>query len=216
MWKVLFCIFTYKIEKVRDHRLTSKAKTTRQYAINPTVFAQRPQPEECDFIIVPRVTSKSKYLPIAFMKNENIVSDKAHLIPNATLYHFGILVSRIHELWTDFISMKRGEGYSYSKEVVYNNFSWPVNPTKEQITRIEKTATEIIKVRESLSTLTLKQMYGKIMPPELLKAHMENDKEVYRAYGFIKYDSKGKKYWMSEEEVVSALIKMYQDLELSI
>ena len=82
--------------------------------------------------------------------------------------------------------MKMGEGYSYSKELVYNNFPWPENPTKDQITNIEKTAAEILRVRESLSSLTLKQMYGKIIPPELLKAHMENDKAVLRAYGFIK------------------------------
>ena len=105
-----------------------------------------------------------------------------------------------------------GEGYSYSKELVYNNFPWPVNPTKDQITNIEKTANEILRVRESLSSLTLKQMYGKIIPPELLKAHMENDKAVLKAYGFIKRDSDGKRHWMSEGEVVSALIKMYEDL----
>ena len=205
-------ILMERVEKVRKHRLESKAKTTRQYAANPTLFAQRPQPEGCDFIIVPRVTSKSKYLPMAFMKSGIIVSDKAHLIPNATLYHFGILVSRVHELWTDSISMKMGEGYSYSKELVYNNFPWPVNPTEDQIANIEKTAAEILKVRESLSSLTLKQMYGKIIPPELLKAHMENDKAVLRAYGFIKRDLDGKRHWMSEDEVVSALIKMYEEL----
>lgn len=138
------------------------------------------------------------------------MSDKAHLIPNATLYHFGILVSRVHELWTNAISMKMGEGYSYSKEVVYNNFPWPINPTPGQISNIEKTASEIIRIRESLSSLTLKQMYGKIIPPELLKAHIENDKAVLKAYGFIKKDLDGKNHWMSEEEVVSSLIDMYR------
>lgn len=198
-----------RVNKVKEHRLASKAKTTRGYATTPTLFAQRPQPENADFIIVPRVTSKAKYLPMAFMKSGNIVSDKAHLIPNATPYHFGILVSRLHELWTSEIGMRMGAGYSYSKELVYNTFPWP-SPTDAQRKRIEETAQGIIDVRNKfLTSMTLKQMYSKLMPHELILAHEKNDAAVLRAYGFFETDENGKTVWFNEERCVTELMQLY-------
>ena len=193
-----------RIEKVKEHRLNSKAKTTRQYANDPTVFAQRPQPDGVDWLIIPRVSAKGTYIPFGFMTKNDIASDKVHCMPNATLYHFGVLESNVHMAWTRAISMRMGDGYSYSRDIVYNNFPWPT-PTKEQKMKIEETARTILNTRLKHSDLSIRQMYGTILPPDLKAAHVENDKAVMAAYGFNHTK-------MSETECVAELMKMYQDL----
>lgn len=193
-----------RIEKVKEHRLSSKAKTTRQYANDPTVFAQRPQPEGVDWLVIPRVSAKGNYIPFGFMNGNDIASDKVHCMPNATLYHFGVLESNVHMAWTRAISMRMGDGYSYSRDIVYNNFPWP-SPTDEQKNKIEKTAKDILEARKKYNDLSIRKMYGTILPPELRTAHQKNDIAVMEAYGFD---------WrkMTESDCVVELMKMYQEL----
>lgn len=193
-----------RIEKVKEHRLSSKAKTTRQYANDPTVFAQRPQPEGVNWLVIPRVSAKGNYIPFGFMNGNDIASDKVHCMPNATLYHFGVLESNVHMAWTRAISMRMGDGYSYSRDIVYNNFPWP-SPTDEQKNKIEKTAKDILEARKKYNDLSIRKMYGTILPPELRTAHQKNDIAVMEAYGFD---------WrkMTESDCVVELMKMYQEL----
>ena len=193
-----------RIEKVKEHRLSSKAKTTRQYANDPTVFAQRPQPEGVDWLVIPRVSAKGNYIPFGFMNGNDIASDKVHCMPNATLYHFGVLESNVHMAWTRAISMRMVDGYSYSRDIVYNNFPWP-SPTDEQKNKIEKTAKDILEARKKYNDLSIRKMYGTILPPELRTAHQKNDIAVMEAYGFD---------WrkMTESDCVVELMKMYQEL----
>ena len=197
-------ILMSKIEKVREHRLNSSAKTTRQYANDPTVFAQRPQPEGVDWLIIPRVSAKGNYIPFGFMTGNDIASDKVHCMPNATLYHFGVIQSNVHMAWTRAISMRMGDGYSYSRDIVYNNFPWPT-PTDKQKDKIEKTAQNILNARKKYINLSIRKMYGTILPPELRTAHQENDKAVMEAYGFDWHK-------MTESDCVAELMKMYQKL----
>ena len=197
-------ILTEKIKKVEEHRLKSKAKTTRQYANDPTVFAQRPQPTGVDWLIIPRVSAKGKYIPFGFMSGNDIASDKVHCMPNATLYHFGILESNIHMAWTRAISMRLGEGYSYSRDIVYNNFPWPIT-NEMQKKKIEETAKNILNARLKYNDLTIRKMYGDILPPDLKKAHQANDRAVMEAYGMW-----GKVH--SESECVAWLFRMYEEL----
>ena len=197
-------ILMEKVEKVKEHRLNSKAKTTRQYANNPTVFAQRPQPEGVDWLVIPRVSAKGSYIPFGFMSGNDIASDKVHCMPNATLYHFGIIQSNVHMAWTRAISMRMGDGYSYSRDIVYNNFPWPT-PTEEQKKKIEEQAKNILNERLKYQDLSIRQMYGTILPPELRTAHQKNDIAVMEAYGFD---------WrhMTESDCVAKLMEMYQKL----
>ena len=85
-------ILSEKVERVRQFRLSSKAKTTNGYAKVPQLFAQITQPDDVDFLIIPRVSSeRRRYVPIGFATKDIISSDAVQIVPNATLYHFGVL-----------------------------------------------------------------------------------------------------------------------------
>ena len=195
-----------RIEFVKDFRLKSKAESTRKFASIPMIFAQITQPSNADYIIIPSVSSeKRRYIPIGFMSKDTIASNAVQIIPNAGLYHFGILTSNVHMAWMRAFAGRLEMRYRYSKDIVYNNFPWP-NPTKEQQAKIEKTAQAILTAREKYKDCSLADLYDEVtMPPELRKAHQENDKAVMQAYGFL-----GKV--KTESECVSELMKMYQKM----
>ena len=114
--------------------------------------------------------------------------------------------------WMRAVCGRLKSDYRYSKDIVYNNFPW-CNPTDEQKAKIEKTAQEILNAREKHPNSSLADLYNDLtMPPELRKAHQENDKVVMEAYGFKKKDENGKTRWLSESETVAELMKMYQEL----
>ena len=195
-----------KVESVRAFRVASKAKTTNGYANVPNCFAQMTQPEGVDYLLIPRVSSeKRKYVPIGFFDANTISSDAVQIIPNATLFHFGILTSNVHMAWMRAVSGRLEMRYRYSKEIVYNTFPW-CNPTEEQKKKIEQTAQAILDARALYPDSSLADLYDEItMPTELRKAHQANDKAVMQAYGFW-----GK--FNSESACVAELMKIYQKL----
>lgn len=200
-----------KVAAVREFRLASKAKTTNGYAKVPQLFAQITQPDDTDWLIVPRVSSeRRRYVPIGFMTGNVISSDAVQIVPNATLYHFGILTSNVHMAWMRMVCGRLKSDYRYSKEMVYNTFPWP-EPPDELKEKIERTAQAILDVRASFSTSTMAVLYDpNLMPRELSKAHEENDRAVMRAYGFMKVEN-GKKRWLTEQECVAELMRLYQE-----
>ena len=194
-----------RIEACRQMRLASKAASTRKLAETPTLFAQCTQVEGKDYILVPRVSSeRRRYTPIGFIDKDTIVSDSANQIPEATLFHFGVLTSNVHMAWMRAVCGRLKSDYRYGKETVYNGFPWP-NPTDEQKMLIEKTAQGILDARAKFPDSTLADLYDELtMPPDLRHAHQENDRAVMSAYGFpVK---------MTESECVAELFKMYQKL----
>lgn len=195
-----------RVLAVREFRLASSAKTTQGYAKVPQLFAQITQPEGVDYLLVPSVSSeRRRYVPIGFMKSDVISSNAVQIIPNATLYHFGILTSNVHMAWMRVVCGRLKSDYRYSKEQVYNTFPWP-NPTDEQKAKIERTAQAILDARAKFPESSLADLYDEVtMPSELRKAHQENDRAVMQAYGFpIKT--------MTESQCVAELFKMYQEL----
>ena len=194
-----------RIEKVRQFRLNSPKKATQESAIFSNVFQEVRQPN-VDYIIVPRVSSENRrYIPMGFMPSEIIVNDSVQIIPDATLYHFGILESNVHMAWMRVVCGRLKSDYRYSKDVVYNNFPWP-NPTEEQKAKIEQTAQAILDARALYPDSSLADLYDELtMPAELRKAHQDNDRAVMQAYGF---DVKT----MTESQCVAELFKMYQEL----
>ena len=200
-------ILSEKVEAVRQFRLSSKAKTTNGYAKVPQLFAQITQPDDVDFLIIPRVSSeRRRYVPIGFVTADIISSDAVQIVPNATLYHFGVLTSNIHMAWMRAVCGRLKSDYRYSKEIVYNTFPWP-NPTDAKKIKIEQTAQAILEARAQYPDYSLADMYGEKMYlfPELLKAHQNNDRAVMQAYGFSIKD-------MTESSCVAELMKMYQGL----
>lgn len=194
-----------RVEQVKQFRLSSPKKATQDSAAYSTVFQEIRQPDD-EYIIVPRVSSENRrYVPIGFMSPENIVNDSVQIIPDATLYHFGILESNVHMAWMRAVCGRLEMRYRYSKDVVYNNFPWP-NPTDELKTRIEQTAQAILDARALYPDSSLADLYDDLtMPVELRKAHQNNDRAVMAAYGF---DVKT----MTESQCVAELFKLYQEL----
>jgi len=201
-------ILKHRIENVRQLRLSSSAAPTREKANTPYLFFYAPHPEDT-YLLVPRVSSeRRRYIPMGFMDKNTIASDAALIVPNATLYHFGVMQSNVHMSWVRVISGRLKSDYRYSNKVVYNNFPWP-NPTNNQKEKIKQTAQAILDARAKYPYASLADLYDDaIMPPELRKAHQLNDRAVMEAYGF----------WgrlNSETECVAELMKIYQELTKS-
>lgn len=192
-----------RVAQVRDFRLSSSKEVTKNSADTPTLFQEIRQPRK-DYIIVPAHSSENrKYIPLGFVPADIIVNNAVLIIPDANLYHFGILTSNVHMAWMRVVAGRLEMRYRYSASIVYNNFPWP-SPTDEQKARIEKTAQMILNARDLYPDSSLADLYDELtMPPELRKAHQENDKAVMEAYGF---NWRG----MTESECVAELMKMYQ------
>lgn len=195
-----------KVEAVRQFRLSSSAKTTNGYAKVPNCFAQMTQPEGVDYLIVPRVSSENRiYIPIGFMLPDNISSDAVQIVPNATVFHFGVLTSNVHMAWMRAVCGRLEMRYRYSKEIVYNTFPWP-EPTESQKRRIEETAQGILDVREKYADTPMSTLYDRtLMPNDLYKAHKANDKAVMQAYGMPIKET-------DESACVAWLMRLYQKM----
>ncbi len=200
-----------RVKKVREFRLASKAESTRKFADRPTEFKQNAQPNK-PYLIVPRVSSENRrYVPIGYIDPEVIATDATQIIPNATLYEFGVITSNVHMAWMRTVAGRLKSDYRYSSTIVYNTFPWP-KITEEQKEYISKTAQGILDARALESESSLADLYNDvIMPVELRKAHQANDIAVMKAYGMIKKVS-GKDKLMSETETISKLFEMYEEL----
>ena len=156
-------------------------------------------------ILIPKVSSEKRiYIPIGFMQPGVLCSDLVFIIPNATLYHFGVLTSLVHNAWTRVVCGRLKSDYRYSKDIVYNNFPWP-NVTDARVSEIMASAHAILEAREKYPDSSLADLYDPItMPPELRRAHQDNDRAVMAAYGFSPK--------MTESECVAELFRLYQSL----
>ena len=192
-----------RVETVRDFRLASKSAGTVKLAERPTRFHVENMPKGT-FILIPKVSSeKRRYVPMGFLKPEVLCSDLVFIIPDTNLYHLGVLTSNIHMAWMRAVCGRLKSDYRYSKDVVYNNFPWPT-PTDAQKAKIEQTAQAILDARALYPDSSLADLYDDLtMPPELRKAHQNNDRAVMQAYGF---DVKT----TTESACVAELMKLYQ------
>lgn len=193
-----------RIENVRQFRLSSKRASTLKLADTPTRFQTENMPTT-NYIVIPEVSSQNRrYVPMGFMTPDIMCSNKVRLMPNATLYHFGVLTSNVHMAWMRTVCGRLKSDYDYSIKIVYNNFPW-CTPTPEQKANIEKTAQAILDARAKYPDCSLADLYDETtMPPELRKAHQANDFAVMAAYGFNRK--------ITESECVAELMKRYQAL----
>ena len=201
-----------RVNAVREFRESSNAKTTQGYAKVPHLFAQLTQPDAVPYIIIPSVTSeRRRYIPIGFMSPNDISSNAVQIIPNASLYDFGILTSNVHMAWMRIVAGRLKSDYRYSAKIVYNNFPWP-EVTDSQKEKILKTAQAILDARALYPDSSLAVLYDELtMPKELRRAHQANDKAVMEAYGLTKIVD-GKKTWLTESETVARLFELYEQL----
>ena len=193
-----------RVKKVKEARLKMIDAGAKKLADTPTTFRDTLNPE--NYIVVPIVSSENrKYVPIGFLDSDTIPTNQVQIIPNATIYHFGILTSNVHMAWMRAVCGRLKSDYRYTGKIVYNNFPWPT-PTDEQKKKIEETAQAILDARALYPDCSLADLYDELtMPPELRKAHQANDRAVMQVYGF---DVKT----MTESSCVAELMKMYQEL----
>lgn len=194
-----------RVEAVRQFRLASKSAGTVKLAERPTRFHVENMPQG-NYIVIPEVSSeRRKYVPMGFMTPDVLCSNLVKIIPDASLYHLGVLTSNVHMAWMRAVCGRLKSDYRYSKDIVYNNFPWP-NPTEEQKAKIEQTAQAILDARALFPDCSLADLYDEVtMPPALRKAHQENDKAVMRAYGFNVKTT-------TEATCVARLMELYQRL----
>ncbi|MDE5754655.1 MAG: class I SAM-dependent DNA methyltransferase [Oscillospiraceae bacterium] len=193
-----------RVEKVRAFRLASKKDATRKKADTPTLFDEIKE-SKTGYVALPKVSSENRrYIPIDYLSAEVIAGDKLFMVANAELYLFGVLTSNVHMAWTKTVCGRLKSDYSYSNTIVYNNFPW-CKPTDEQKKKIEKTAQAILNARARYPDCSLADLYDELtMPPELRKAHQQNDFAVMETYGFDRT--------ITESECVAELMKRYQKL----
>ncbi len=193
-----------RLSKVAEFRKTSATESVRNDASKPYLFTQIRQPND-DYLAFPAMSSsRRKYIPIGFVNKEIIASNQLYVVPNASKYMFGVLISNVHMAWTRTTCGRLKSDYRYAP-AIYNNFPWP-NPTNKQKEKIEKTAQGILDARAKYPNSSLADLYDELtMPVELRTAHQQNDIAVMEAYGFD---------WrnMTESDCVAELMKMYQEL----
>ena len=183
-----------RIEKTKQFRLSSNRAATNKLAENPMLFGEIRQPKT-KYIIIPKVSSENrKYIPIGILEPSIITSGSALIIPNANLYFFGIITSKMHMSWMKSTCGRMKSDFQYSASIVYNNFPWPENPSEKQIKIIEEKAQHVLDVRASFPNSSLADLYNPLtMPPALVKAHNELDKAVDAAYSKQNFSTESKR-----------------------
>lgn len=192
-----------RVEAVRKYRQRSTRASTVKMAQEPTKFQTQNTPNT-PYLVIPEVSSSERqYIPIGFMRpQDGLCSNKLKLFPQATLYHFSVLTSMVHMVWTNVVCGRLETRINYSTELVYNTFPWPQQVSSKLRQQMEAAVQEILKAREAHSELNLAQMYTlNKMPQDLVSAHQHNDLLVLQAYGFAPD-------WTSEQ-IFAALYRLY-------
>lgn len=196
-----------RVKAVREFRLRSARASTVKAADKPTRFCTENMPKG-HYIVIPEVSSENRrYVPMGYMDDSVLCSNLVKLMPNASLFHFGVLTSNVHMAWMRVVAGRLKSDYRYSKDIVYNNFPW-CSPTAAQRATIEQTAQRILDARALYPDSSLADLYDDVlMPRELREAHRANDRAVMAAYGFSTR--------MTESDCVAALMRLYQQLTAS-
>ncbi len=190
-------------KRVKACRELRQKSSQKRLADIPHLFREQMNPAH--YVAIPKTSSEKRiYIPMAFLDDSVIPGDSLRIIPGATLYHFGVLTSRVHMAWVRRVSGRMKSDYSYSNEVVYNTFAWP-SPTESQRKKIEESAQGILDARSLYPSASFAGLYDdSLMPVELRRAHERNDKAVCQAYGWDEN--------ISEGDIVRELFGLYHEL----
>lgn len=200
-----------RLERCRRLRMESSDVGRHKLADTPHLFREQINPDS--FVAIPKVSSeRRKYVPMGYLGGDVIAGDKLFMIPDASIYHFGVLNSSVHMAWMRVTCGRLKSDYSYSINIVYNNFPWPGCGAagvralpEERVAEIEKTAQAILDARAKNPDSSLADLYDDtFMPSDLRKAHAVNDAAVMKAYGFPPN--------LNEPEIVSRLFDLYAKL----
>jgi hypothetical protein len=172
-----------RVEKVKQMRLKSSKPSTVKWAQFPTLFTENRQPA-FDYLLIPGVSSENrKYIPIGFMPSQVIASDLTRTVPNATLFHFGMLSCEMHMTWVRYSCGRLESRFRYSNTIVYNNYPFPLSTTETQKKKVEEAAQAVLDTRAKYPGSSLADLYDPVtMPPDLMRAHQALDKAVDLCY----------------------------------
>jgi len=130
------------------------------------------------------------FVPMAFLSPEVVASNQLYVLPNATLYHFGVLSSTMHMAWVRQVCGRLKSDFRYSNKLVYNNYPWPESPTDAQKRSVEKAAQGVLDARAAFPEQTLADLYDPLtMPKALRDAHRSLDRAVDKCYRPQPFDS---------------------------
>jgi type I restriction-modification system DNA methylase subunit len=191
------------IEANRMYRLSSGRAATKKLAQKPGLFGEIRQPLT-NYLLIPKVSSENRnYIPIGFCSPDVIASGTALVVPNASLYDFGILQSLMHFAWVNSVCGRLESRFVYSAGIVYNNFPWPEDISEEKKQTIEHAAEKVLDVRAAHKGASLADLYDpNTMPPDLVKAHQDLDRVVDLAYT--------RKIFKSDAERLEFLFELYK------
>jgi hypothetical protein len=194
-----------RVEAVRRYRLNSKSAPTRKLAATPTRFHVENMPDS-DYLLIPSVSSERRtYIPLSFIPPTVIASNLCLMIPDATLYHFGVLSSAMHMAWVRSVCGRLKSDYRYSAGIVYNNFPWPQTQTDKQKQAIENAAQAVLDARAQFPNASLADLYDPLtMPIALTKAHHKLDAAVDMTYA--------KRRFTGDSDRVAFLFELYQHI----
>ena len=192
-----------RVADVKAHRLASTRPTTRALAATPSLFGENRQPKS-EYLLIPSVSSERReFIPIGFLPPKTIASNLVLVVPGATLFHFGVLCSTMHNAWVRSVAGRLKSDCRYSNQIVYNNFPWPDAPSELQQRKIEAAAQGVLDARAEFPGASLADMYDPLtMPPALVNAHHRLDAAVDAAYG--------KKNFRNDAERVAFLFELYR------
>ena len=225
-----------RVQAVKAARLASPSAPTQKLAATPTRFHVENMPAT-PYLVLPEVSSERRlFIPFGFEQPSTLCSNLVKIAPGATLIHFGILSSTMHNAWVRTTCGRLKSDYRYSKDIVYNNFPWPDLPAdraepvgsdssggiepkpalpsvNRSLSAIEVAAQGVLDARAKFQSgahpASLADLYDPLtMPPALLKAHQKLDAAVDKAYKACG----GKKSYKSDAERVAFLFERYQRL----
>jgi hypothetical protein len=191
-----------RVELCRHDRINAPDAGRRKLADRASLFRETKNPDS--FVVIPEVSSERReYIPMGFLGNESICTNLLQFIPDATLYHFGVLTSTMHMAWTRTVCGRLKSDYRYSNKLVYNNFPWP-EATEVQQEKIAALAQGVLDARALYPECSLADLYDPLtMPPELVTAHRKLDAAVEKAYG---------RSFADDAERVAFLFEKYREL----
>ncbi|WP_343030382.1 type IIL restriction-modification enzyme MmeI [Vandammella animalimorsus] len=204
-----------RVQAVKKFRSASKSPPTQKLAATPTRFHVENMPTT-PYLVLPEVSSERRqFVPFGFEQPSTFCSNLVKMAADATLFHFGILSSTMHNAWVRAVCGRLKSDFRYSAAIVYNNFPWPFTPAAEppdaQVQKaqaaIEAAAQAVLDARAAHPGSSLADLYDPLtMPANLRKAHQKLDAAVDKAYQL----AGGRKTYASDAERVAFLFTLYQ------
>jgi len=190
-----------RVKKVKEFREASIAPSTKKFSSTPALFRDRQTPKT--YILIPSTSSENrKYIPLGFFSEKDIANNSCHIIPDANLYHFGLIHSEMHMTWVSYVCGRLESRYRYSNTLVYNNFPWPEKVSEEHKKKVETCAQKVLDVRLQFPDSSLSDLYDpNTMPPDLVEAHNNLDRVVDACYG---------RKFKDKEERIEFLFELYK------